>query len=183
MWAQRSPCVCGCFAAVLTYELDSASRFWQPTCVTECGHRIPRTPAFHVNGDGSLCLGSNLRLLLQPAEHPSLLGFPLCLFGSLSLRHLPQIGNTAENCLSKNSPTRRQGNLQIMRICLALMYAFGRSEGPHTIASMGTSLWAVRHDLPYFLRSGLRQINRDLQSCRIADRSGDVPTAHESVSM
>lgn len=43
--------------------------------VTEYGHRIPRTAAFHVNGDGSLCLGSDLRLRLQLAEHPSLPAF------------------------------------------------------------------------------------------------------------
>lgn len=29
---QRSPCACGCFPAVLTYQLDSAARFWQRTC-------------------------------------------------------------------------------------------------------------------------------------------------------
>lgn len=43
--------------------------------VRESGYRIPRIAAFHVNGDGSLCLGSRLRLLLKLAEHPSLPGF------------------------------------------------------------------------------------------------------------
>jgi len=43
--------------------------------VTECAYRIPRTPAFHVNADGSLCLGSPLRLLLKVTEHASLPGF------------------------------------------------------------------------------------------------------------
>lgn len=43
--------------------------------VTEIGGRIPRQGAFHVNGDGSLCLGSHLGLLLKLSEAPTLPGF------------------------------------------------------------------------------------------------------------
>ena len=44
--------------------------------VIETGGRIPRTAHYHVNQlDGSLCLGSPLRLLLLLSEKPSLVGF------------------------------------------------------------------------------------------------------------
>jgi hypothetical protein len=44
--------------------------------VTEIGGRIPRKPTYHVNGhDGSLCLGSPLRLLLLVSQKPTLTGF------------------------------------------------------------------------------------------------------------
>jgi hypothetical protein len=43
--------------------------------VKEIGGRIPRVGEFHVNGDGSLCLGSHLRLLLKLKEAPTLVGF------------------------------------------------------------------------------------------------------------
>ena len=43
--------------------------------VTETGGRIPRPGDFHVNGDGSLCLGSYLRLLDKISVEPTLLGF------------------------------------------------------------------------------------------------------------
>lgn len=43
--------------------------------VKEIGDRIPRTGDFHVNSDGSLCLGSHLRLLLKLNEMPTLVGF------------------------------------------------------------------------------------------------------------
>jgi hypothetical protein len=43
--------------------------------VTEIDGRIPRQGDFHVNGDGSLCLGSHLRLLLKLNEAPTLPGF------------------------------------------------------------------------------------------------------------
>lgn len=43
--------------------------------VTETGGRIPRHGDFHVNGDGSLCLGSHLRLLIKISEAPTLPGF------------------------------------------------------------------------------------------------------------
>jgi hypothetical protein len=33
--------------------------------VTEIGGRIPREGEFHINGDGTLCLGSHLRLLMK----------------------------------------------------------------------------------------------------------------------
>lgn len=41
----------------------------------ETGSRIPRSPEFHVNSDGSLCLGSPVRLLILAAESPSILSF------------------------------------------------------------------------------------------------------------
>lgn len=43
--------------------------------VTEIGGRIPREGEFHINGDGTLCLGSHLRLLLKLNEAPTLAGF------------------------------------------------------------------------------------------------------------
>ena len=43
--------------------------------VKEIGGRIPRIGDFHINGDGSLCLGSHLRLLLKLNEAPTLVGF------------------------------------------------------------------------------------------------------------
>jgi hypothetical protein len=48
--------------------------------VFETGGKIPRTGDFHVNPDGSLCLGSPLRLLFLLSKSPSLQGFTqLCL--------------------------------------------------------------------------------------------------------
>jgi hypothetical protein len=43
--------------------------------VTELDLRIPRIPGYHVNPDGSLCLGSPLRLLYKLSRAPSLCGF------------------------------------------------------------------------------------------------------------
>jgi hypothetical protein len=43
--------------------------------VTELDFRIPRSPSFHVNADGTLCLGSPLRLLWKLSQKPSLPGF------------------------------------------------------------------------------------------------------------
>ena len=43
--------------------------------VTEIGQRIPRFGEYHVNRDGTLCLGSPLRLLLKLSGSPTLLGF------------------------------------------------------------------------------------------------------------
>ncbi len=43
--------------------------------VFETGDRIPRSPQFHVNSNGSLCLGSPVHLLLIAAERPTLLGY------------------------------------------------------------------------------------------------------------
>jgi hypothetical protein len=58
-------------------EIDVPSTFpgTLPT-VTETGNKIPRTLAFHVNQtDGTLCLGSPLRLLVLLSKSPSLTGF------------------------------------------------------------------------------------------------------------
>lgn len=41
----------------------------------ELANKIPRNGHFHVNPDGSLCLGSPLRLLLRLSNHPTLPGF------------------------------------------------------------------------------------------------------------
>ena len=46
----------------------------QPT-VYETGDRIPRNGAYHVNPDGSLCLGSPLRVLWKLSHTPTLAGF------------------------------------------------------------------------------------------------------------
>lgn len=43
--------------------------------VIETGGRIQRTPDNHVNADGSLCLGSPLRLLRELKRSPTLFGF------------------------------------------------------------------------------------------------------------
>jgi hypothetical protein len=43
--------------------------------VVELGNRIPRKSDFHVNPDGTLCLGSPLRLLLKLSAQPTLPGF------------------------------------------------------------------------------------------------------------
>lgn len=43
--------------------------------VFETDGRIPRTAEYHVNGDGSLCLGSPLRLLRSLSRQPSLSGY------------------------------------------------------------------------------------------------------------
>jgi hypothetical protein len=43
--------------------------------VTEIGGRIPRLGQFHINGNGTLCLGSHLRLLLKLREAPTLAGY------------------------------------------------------------------------------------------------------------
>ena len=43
--------------------------------VTELDFRIPRNGDHHINSDGSLCLGSPLRLLLELSKAPSLTGF------------------------------------------------------------------------------------------------------------
>jgi hypothetical protein len=43
--------------------------------VEETGGRIPRQPGFHVNPDGSLCLGSPLRLRLIARRTPDLQSF------------------------------------------------------------------------------------------------------------
>lgn len=43
--------------------------------VTEIGHKIPRNGDYHVNSNGTLCLGSRLRLLLQISSKPTLSGF------------------------------------------------------------------------------------------------------------
>jgi hypothetical protein len=57
-------------------EIIVAEKFPQavPT-VKEVGGKIPRTENFHVNSDGSLCLGSPLRLLKEIHSSPNLSGF------------------------------------------------------------------------------------------------------------
>ena len=43
--------------------------------VREIGEKIPHDGKHHVNDDGSLCLGSPIRLLSKISENPSLVGF------------------------------------------------------------------------------------------------------------
>lgn len=43
--------------------------------ITETEQKIPRTGDFHVNPDGTLCLGSPLRLLVKLGGDPTLTGF------------------------------------------------------------------------------------------------------------
>ncbi len=48
--------------------------------VFEMDNKIPRTSKYHVNPDGTLCLGSPLRLILMLSEKPTLVGFAdLCM--------------------------------------------------------------------------------------------------------
>jgi hypothetical protein len=48
--------------------------------VIETGRRIPRHPDFHVNPDGTLCVGAPIRLLLIISDHPGLDSYAsLCL--------------------------------------------------------------------------------------------------------
>jgi hypothetical protein len=43
--------------------------------VSEIGKRIPKLADFHVNADGSLCLGSALSLMVRLQENPTVMGF------------------------------------------------------------------------------------------------------------
>lgn len=43
--------------------------------VKEIGNKIPHRGEYHVNNDGSLCLGSRLRLLWKISKNPTLCGF------------------------------------------------------------------------------------------------------------
>ena len=43
--------------------------------ITETEGRIPRSPNYHVNSDGTLCLGSPMRLMARLQEEPSLQAF------------------------------------------------------------------------------------------------------------
>lgn len=43
--------------------------------VIELGMRIPRLADFHVNGDGTLCLGSRLSLMARVQTEPTITGF------------------------------------------------------------------------------------------------------------
>lgn len=43
--------------------------------ITETGRKIPRDGKHHVNWDGTLCLGSPLRLLVEISKRPDMVGF------------------------------------------------------------------------------------------------------------
>ena len=43
--------------------------------VTEIDGKIPRLPDYHVNGDGTLCLGSRIRLMIKLQTEPTVIGF------------------------------------------------------------------------------------------------------------
>jgi hypothetical protein len=43
--------------------------------ISEIGDRIPKVADFHVNDDGTLCLGSKLSLMARLQEQPTLMGF------------------------------------------------------------------------------------------------------------
>jgi hypothetical protein len=47
----------------------------QVPTVTEIGGRIPRLDDFHVNGDGTLCLGSRIRVMARLQSEPTVPGF------------------------------------------------------------------------------------------------------------
>ncbi len=61
-----------------SYELEIKIPFNFPRelpSVTEIAMRIPRDSDHHINHDGTLCLGSPLRLRWKMARNPSLIGF------------------------------------------------------------------------------------------------------------
>ncbi len=58
----------------LRIEVPKAFPFDLPR-VTELDDKIPRTGKYHVNPDGTLCLGSPLRLLWKLSRKPTLSGF------------------------------------------------------------------------------------------------------------
>jgi hypothetical protein len=64
--------------------------------VTETADKIPRTGEFHVNPDGTLCLGSPLRLLVNISTSPTLVGFAeKCLIPHLfAISHKLQYGGS-----------------------------------------------------------------------------------------
>lgn len=64
--------IADCFGLLI--EVPKAFPKDLPT-VTETDGKIPRMRDFHVNSDGSLCLGSPLRLLLKLSRAPTLNGF------------------------------------------------------------------------------------------------------------
>jgi hypothetical protein len=47
----------------------------QVPTVAEIGGKIPRIDNFHVNGDGTLCLGSRIRLMARLQSEPTVPGF------------------------------------------------------------------------------------------------------------
>lgn len=61
-----------------TYELEiTVFRKFPRTIpsIQEIGGKIPRNGDYHVNGDGTLCLGSPIRLLYMLNKNPTILGF------------------------------------------------------------------------------------------------------------
>jgi hypothetical protein len=70
--------VCGCEEIEDSYMLEIIVPDQFPRdipTVKEFGNKIPRDGSFHVNGDGSLCLGSPIRLMKKIYDAPSLTGF------------------------------------------------------------------------------------------------------------
>lgn len=78
----------GCFAFVAHHaaadsitdsfeiEISVSEKFpEEPPTVKETGGRIPRKPEFHVNSNGTLCLGSPLSVKLKLSQKPDLIGF------------------------------------------------------------------------------------------------------------
>lgn len=47
----------------------------QVPTVIEIGERIPRLPDYHVNSDGTLCLGSRIRVMTKLQAEPTVAGF------------------------------------------------------------------------------------------------------------
>lgn len=58
----------------LRIDISSAFPLVVPD-VTEIGRKIPRDGKYHVNSDGTLCLGSPLRLKWKLSQKPTLIGF------------------------------------------------------------------------------------------------------------
>jgi len=67
---------CGQLADEFELEIVVPSRFpAELPVVTETAQRIPRRGEFHVNPDGSLCLGSHLRLRIKVSQNRTLSAF------------------------------------------------------------------------------------------------------------
>ncbi|MCL4519851.1 MAG: hypothetical protein M1587_11720 [Thaumarchaeota archaeon] len=64
--------------------------------VTETGSKIPRDGDHHVNLDGTICMGSPLRLLVMLSKKPDLVGFAeICL--------VPYLYGISDNLLNKSA--------------------------------------------------------------------------------
>lgn len=85
--------------------------------VSEIGNRIPHDGNHHINSDGSLCMGTPLRLLIELSKKPTLIGFaekclvPYLYAMSLHLNHqVPFVFGELEH-----------GHAGLQKDCLAIL--------------------------------------------------------------